>query len=124
MKVKTDNKEKIILNKSLEGYLVFAKPKPEINSFSEPWLILIGEVEERKGSDGYVIQRHVSYGIRSGVLYIDDKLGYWGSTFCYLFFKPTEEQKKFMAEQIKKAGYKYIRILNKLVKLDMNGRNI
>jgi hypothetical protein len=54
--------------------------------------------------------------LKDGVFYCGEIPGNWGFTNGFKFYLPTEKQKIEFIKKIAKEGYKYIPILNKLVK--------
>jgi len=101
--------KEIIIDEHTKGILVFAK-----GNHSE-WLILISNV--RNG----VINRHISYDIISDTFLFDNgKVHDWGITRGYSFYEPTLEQKQLIINKLKEYGYKFIPILNKVVRKKIN----
>lgn len=97
--------KEIIIDKHTKGILVFAKAK------DSKWLILISNV--RNGE----INRHISYDIIDDTFLFDGgEIRCWGNTRGYSFYEPTLEQKQLIINKLKEKGYKFIPILNKLVK--------
>ena len=97
--------KEIFITENTKGILVFAKAK------NSEWLVLIANVH------GNCIRRHISYDITSDTFCFDNgKIKDWGVTRGYSFYKPTLEQKQLIIDKLKENGYKFIPILNKLVK--------
>ena len=108
--------EEVNVHEGLKGVILYAKPEYNVEP-KQDWLILVENVnrENYRSSDLH-ISRHVSYGLKDGVFYCGEIPGNWGFTNGFKFYLPTEKQKMEFIKKIAKKGYKYIPILNKLVK--------
>lgn len=107
-------RKKIKLDLSSKGVLVCA------NTRDKTWLILISEFvyKDDLGGVTITINRHISYDVTEGIIYFEDGLPKrWGSiSLISSFYEPTKEEKKFIAQELAKRGYKFVPILNKLIK--------
>jgi hypothetical protein len=108
--------EEVNVHEGLKGVILYAKH--EYNTIlKQDWLILVNDItRDLPKSSELHISRHVSYGLDDGVFYCSEIPGNWGITNGYKFYLPTEKQKIEFIKKIAKEGYKYIPILNKLVK--------
>ena len=101
--------EKIEITEDLKGVLVHTHNK----EFKTEWLVLIDEIK------GKNILRHISYCINTKEWHFD--FGASSSIWSYRcqhieFYKSTDEEKRFVAKKLASFGYKFIPILNKIVK--------
>ena len=102
----------IQITKNTKGILVYAESLPPFNS---KWLILISSAS--KEGDYHFIRRYISYRIDTNEWYFTGGISMrWGTSKDYVFFEPTDDQKRFVAKKLASFGYKYIPILNKIVK--------
>lgn len=108
--------EEVNVHEGLKGVILYAKPEYD-DGARQDWLILVENVnhESYRPNDLH-ISRHVSYGLKDGAFYCGEIPGNWGFTNGFKFYLPTEKQKIEFIKKIAKEGYKYIPILNKLVK--------
>ena len=108
--------EEVNVHEGLKGVILHAKPEYNVEA-RQDWLILVENVkrESYRSSDLH-ISRHVSYGLKYGDFYCGEIPGNWGFINGFKFYLPTEKQKIEFIKRIAKEGYKYIPILNKLVK--------
>ena len=108
--------EEVNVHEGLKGVILYAKPEYEVEGRQE-WLILVESIKrERYRPNDLHISRHASYGLKNGVFYCGEIPGNWGFTNGFKFYLPTEKQKIEFIKKIAKEGYKYISVLNKLVK--------
>ena len=80
-------------------------------SYNSKWLILVSNVCENK------INYFFCMDINSGTIYCDvngDKP--WGNIMNNKFYLADKKQKLEMVNELRKRGYKYVPVLNKLVK--------
>ena len=92
--------------------MVYAKTS---GKYSHDWLILISHTLcDFEGT--LKIVRHASYEFSSDRLYINNSPREWGYTRNFRFYEPTEEEKRFMIDKIRENGYKYVPVLNKLIR--------
>lgn len=108
-------RKKIIISELTKGILVYAE---HINKLDYNWLILISHVDN-KLNIGLNIYRYISFNYSTQEIFFDylsHKPASWGYAEDYNFYTPTEAQKKFIIDKLAEMGYKFIPILNKLVK--------
>ena len=110
--------EEVNVHEGLKGVILYAKPEYEVEVRQE-WLILVESIKRERcynrASDLH-IYRYASYGLKNGVFYCGEIPGNWGFANGFKFYLPTEKQKIEFIKKIAKEGYKYISVLNKLVK--------
>ena len=94
-----------------KGVLVFAKSK---DSSHDDWLVLISNVTEK--SDGLYVKGYIFYNLTTHVWYFDRRGESWGYTTHFEFYEPTREQKQKISNELARRGFKYVPVLNKLVK--------
>lgn len=107
-------KRKVNININTKGIIVFAKGK---NGFAD-WLVMVTRVDD-VGLGNLKIYGHIFYNISDKIWYFSDgNENYaWGQINNHWdFFEPTIEQKQIIIGELKKMGYKYVPILNKLIK--------
>ena len=104
---------KVDISTNTRGVIVFAKGK---NGHAD-WLVMVTRVDG-VGSRNLKIYGHIFYNISEKVWYFSDgNENYaWGYINNWDFFEPTIEQKQIIIGELKKMGYKYVPILNKLIK--------
>ena len=109
--------EEVNVHEGLKGVILYAKPDYNVET-RQDWLILVESIkcEKHFRSNDLHIYRHASYGLRNGVFYCGEIPGNWGFANGFKFYLPTEKQKIEFIKKIAKEGYKYISVLNKLVK--------
>ena len=97
-----------------KGIVVFAKGK---NGYSD-WILLVTKVEDRGSSDGLRIYGHIFYNINEERWYFSegDENYLWGHIKYWDFYEPTKEEIRLIVDTLKKRGYKYVPLLNKLIK--------
>ena len=108
-----ESRKQIILSKASKGILVYARHK----AADDNWLILISHVNEVEND--LSIYRHISFNCLTKETFFDylkHKPQSWGRVRNYDFYVPTEKEKKFITNKLADMGYKFIPILNKLVK--------
>ena len=108
------NRKEIIISEGTKGILVYCNPKNLTPSHE--WLVLISYVD-KIAAHSLRIYRYMSYNITLNEIHFD--AGYeatWGKGDGYEFYEPTEEEKKFIVSQLTKKGYKFVPILNKVIK--------
>ena len=111
--------EEVNVHEGLKGVILYAKS--EDVEPRQDWLILVESIKRERyclnsRSSDLRIYRHASYGLKGGVFYCGEIPGNWGFIDGFKFYLPTEKQKIEFIKKIAKEGYKYIPILNKLVK--------
>lgn len=109
--------EEVNVHEDLKGVILYAKPEYD-DEVKQDWLILVESIKRERHfrSNDLHIYRHASYGLRNGVFYCGEIPGNWGFANGFKFYLPTEKQKIEFIKKIAKEGYKYISVLNKLVK--------
>ena len=83
------------------------------------WLILISHVKMSRQDDEeiFTVYRHISFNLSNHETFMSlANNGKWGSTVGYDFYIPTQEERMFIKNELKKRGLKFIPILNKLIK--------
>ena len=109
-----ENRKEIILGGNSKSLLVYAKVSKNY-AYHSDWLILISSTHcDYQGV--LKVVRHASYNLKSGDFFISEFPRDWGNILSYRFFEPTEEEKRFMVDKIRENGYKYVPILNKLIR--------
>ena len=114
-------REKIIIDTSTRGKLVFAKYIGKNKLFCN-WLILISNVTAINNEE-MLIKSYISHAVNKMVgiqTYFDKDGGVWSMVLPdkqqqYEFYTVTKEEKKAIAEMITKEGYKFVKVLNKLI---------
>lgn len=99
------------------GIIVHAVPKN--GRIHSEWLVLISNITNAnyRGESVFHIQSYISYDLKFHVTYFNDgSYGNWGYSNDFDFYVPTDEEKEFMIRKLANKGYKFIPILNKLVK--------
>lgn len=105
--------KKIEINRFLKGIIVHAK---STLGNCHDWLILVAYVSiDAYGQ--YKIGRHISYDIDGERFRFNEgRVMTWGSLDAYEFYEPSLEQKQIIIRFLKQRGYKFVPILNKLIK--------
>ena len=83
------------------------------------WLILISHVKMSRHDDEekFTIYRHISFNLSTHETFTSlTNNGKWGSTVGYDFYTPTQEEYMFIKNELKKRRFKFIPILNKLIR--------
>lgn len=107
------NRKEIKINEGTKGILVYCKKEGLSSSLG--WLVLIKNV--RKDMHILRISRYMSYEIAEKRTHFDNgREGSWGAITGYKFYEPTMGEKKFIVNQLAKRGFKFVPILNKLIK--------
>ena len=102
----------IQITKNTKGILVYAESLPP---FDSKWLILISSTS--KLGDHHFIRRYISYRIDTNEWYFSGGISMrWGTSEDCVFFESTDDQKRLVANKLASLGYKYVHILNKLIK--------
>ena len=103
---------KFEITENTKGKLVYVVDKWDEDY---KWLILISSVT-KKGNYNYV-SYYISYSIKQNKWYFNGGIpSGWGSVGFWNFFEPTDDQKRLVVNKLTSLGYKYIPILNKIVK--------
>ena len=100
-----------------KGIIVHAVPKN--SRIHSEWLVLIANITDARyrGERTFHIQSHISYDLGLKNIYFNNgRYGNWGYGNDFDFYVPTDDEKEFMIRQLANRGYKFIPILNKLVK--------
>ena len=104
----------------LKGVIVYAKYQG--NRSGLDWIILVSSVEmidtwpPSKKEPYLGIKRYLSYNVGFQSFLINEIPQVWGQMDGYDFYEPTEEQKKIVIDELAKKGYKFVPVLNKLIK--------
>ena len=103
---------KLEITENTKGKLVYVESLPPFHS---KWLILISSAS--KEGRYYYIKRYISYNITHNKWYFNNGISIrWGTCKDCDFFESTDEEKRFVANKLASLGYKYVHILNKLIK--------
>lgn len=104
--------KKVDISTSTKGVIVFAKGR---SGYSD-WLVMVTRVDD-VGSGELKIYGHIFYKISVKQWYFSegDENYAWGSTNHWNFFEPTKEQKQLLVDELRKRGYKYVPVLNKIM---------
>ena len=83
------------------------------------WIVFISHIEQRE--HGPIILRHASiYNFGKGKFerweYISENPENWGSYNGCRIYEATEEEKQRIKDLIKNRGFKYAKVVNKLIK--------
>jgi hypothetical protein len=105
--------KKVDISTSTKGVIVFAKGR---RGYSD-WLVMVTRVDDI-GSGVLKIYGHIFYNISENLWYFSegDENYAWGSTNHWEFFEPTKEQKQLLVDELRKRGYKYISVLNRIIR--------
>lgn len=108
--------KKINIDKHTKGIIVYAKS----NSIDyNDWLVLVSDVTDSKYTPdelrlyGYVFYQYT--GSNKWYFY-ENEPEPWGDTGHWEFYEATNEQKQIIINELKHRGYKYVPILDKLIK--------
>ena len=107
------HRKEININEGTKGILVYCKKEELPSSFG--WLVLIKNVRK----DGHIlrISRYISYEKSEKRTHFDNgHEASWGAITGYKFYEPTRDEKKFIVNQLTKRGFKFVPILNKLIR--------
>lgn len=104
---------KVDISTNTRGVIVLAKGKDG----RADWLVMVTRVDD-VGSGVLKIYGYIFYNISKKEWYFSDgdENYAWGNIDHWDFFEPTIEQKQIIIGELKKMGYKYVPILNKLIK--------
>lgn len=104
---------KVDISTSTRGVIVLAKGRSGYGD----WLVMVTRVDD-VGSGELRIYGHIFYNISDGRCYFSegDENYAWGNISDWEFFEPTKEQKQKIVDALKEKGYKYVPILNKILK--------
>lgn len=105
--------KKVDISTSTRGVIVLAKGR---NGYND-WIVMVTRVDDI-GSGVLKIYGHIFYNISEKQWYFSegDENYAWGSTNHWEFFKPTKEQKQLLVDELRKRGYKYISVLNRIIR--------
>ena len=111
--------KEIIIYENMKPCIVYAEA---IGGGYSDWLVFISKAEK----EGNCSSLHVKYFIcmtlgkdkhKHEVYFHEDGEGGWGhANLNWIFHIPSEKQKQTLIKEMAKMGYKYISVLNKLVK--------
>lgn len=104
---------KVDISTSTRGVIVLAKGRSDYCD----WLVMVTRVDD-VGSGELRIYGHIFYNISDRRWYFSegDENYAWGNISDWEFFEPTKEQKQKIVDALKEKGYKYVPILNKILK--------
>ena len=104
---------KLEITENTKGKLVYVESLPPFDN--SKWLILISSAS--KEGDYHFIRRYISYRIDTNEWYFTGGISMcWGTSEDCVFFESTDDQKRLVAKKLASLGYKYVHILNKLIK--------
>lgn len=105
-------KRTVNININTKGIVVFAKGK----SSYDDWILLVTKVQD--SPNGLRIYGHIFYNIGEDKWYFSegDENYAWGNIKYWDFYEPTKEQIRLIIDALKRRGYKYVPLLNKLIK--------
>lgn len=105
--------KRVDIDINTKGVILFAKGN---HGYSD-WLVLTTRVEAID-SGLFRIFGHIFYSISDKRWYFSegDENYSWGSTGSWDFYEPTNEQKQIIVDALTERGYKYVPILNKILK--------
>ena len=111
--------KEIIINENMKPCIVYAKA---IGGGYSDWLVFISKVEK----ENYRSYPHIKHFIcmtvgkdkhKHEVYFNEDGEGGWGhANLNWIFHIPSEKQKQTLIKEMAKKGYKYVSVLDKLVK--------
>ena len=109
--------KEIAIYENMKPCIVYAKA---IGGGYSDWLVFISKAEK----ENWTPYSHVRYFIcmtvgknKDEVYFHEDGEGGWGyADLNWNFYIPSEKQKQTLIREMAKKGYKYISVLNKLVK--------
>lgn len=108
--------KEIIICEDMKPCIVYAKA---IGGGYSDWLVFVSKVVK----ENYCSSLHINYFICMTVgkdkdeIYFCENGGGWGyANLNWKFYAPSEKQKQTLIKELSKKGYKYICVLNRLVK--------
>ena len=108
--------KEIIIYENMKPCIVYAKA---IGGGYSDWLVFISKVEKEDYSSYLHIKHFICMAVKDkhDVYFHKDGEGGWGhADLNWNFHIPSEKQKQALIKEMAKRGYKYISVLNKLVK--------
>lgn len=107
-------RRKVDIDINTKGIVVFAKGK---NGYAD-WILLVTKVEDTDLPYGLRIYGHIFYNIDEDRWYFSegDENYVWGNINHWNFYEPTKEEIRLIVDTLKKRGYKYVPLFNKLIK--------
>ena len=106
-------REGIAVYEGMKPTMLFAKGS---NGYGD-WLILTSEVEKIYESLHINCFICISVTKGFGVFFNEDGKQGWGDADdCWIFYTPTNEEKQQIVKALTQRGYKFVSVLNKLVK--------
>ena len=108
--------KEIVIYENMKPCIVYAKA---IGGGYSDWLVFISKVEKE---NDYSL--HIRYFIciplgkvKNEVYFHDGGEGGWGyANLNWIFYIPSEKQKQTLIKELANKGYKYVSVLNRLVK--------
>ena len=107
-----EGREEVIIQPGMHGIILYAECKHP-DEYHGDWIILIADVRVLNGA--LTIFRHASHNINKGEGGADPYQVNWGLPEYYRFYKTTKEEKKIIMDKIKERGFRYVKIINKLI---------
>lgn len=109
--------KEIIIYENMKPCIVYAKA---IGGGYSDWLVFISKVEKEDCYSYLHIKHFICMTVdknKDEVYFNEDGEGGWGhANLNWNFHIPSEKQKQTLIKEMAKMGYKYISVLNKLVK--------
>lgn len=110
-----EGREIVQIKEDTKGKIV----RIEDSSYGTYWIVFISHIEQRE--HGSTILRHASiYNFGKGKFehweYISEDPENWGSWEGCKIYEATEEEKQRIKDLIKNRGFRYAKVLNKLIK--------
>lgn len=109
--------KEIIIYENMKPCIVYAKA---IGGGYSDWLVFISKVEKEDYRPYLHIKNFICMAVgkdKHDVYFHEDGEVGWGyANLNWNFYIPSEKQKQTLIKEMAKMGYKYISILNKLVK--------
>ena len=105
----------IIISENMKPCIVYAKA---IGGGYSDWLVFISKVEKEDYYPYLHINNFICMRVDKNEIYFhEDGEGGWGhANLNWIFHIPSKKQKQTLIKEMAKMGYKYISVLNKLVK--------
>ena len=107
-------KRMVDININTKGIVVYAKGK----ICYDDWILLVTKVEDIGPLNALMVYGHIFYNIGEDRWYFSkgDENYAWGITKYWDFYEPTKEQIRLIVDALKRRGYKYVPLANKLIK--------
>jgi len=109
--------KEIVIHENMKPCIVYAKA---IGGGYYDWLVFISKVEKEDYRSYLHIKHFICISLgkdKDRVYFYEDGEGGWGhANLNWKFYIPSKRQKQKLIKEMAKMGYKYISVLNKLVK--------